>query len=69
MVNRKILRENLWDLEIGCGKMGVGRRQAIPRVLVLVTLWIVMALTEMRNTRRKQIWGKKISLTGDILTD
>lgn len=46
-------------MEIGCGEMGVGRRQAISRVLVLVTSWIVAALTETRNTRRKQIGERR----------
>lgn len=51
-------------MEIGCGEMGVGRRQAISRVLVLVTSWIVVALTET-NTRRKQI-GERRCLVGDM---
>lgn len=38
------------------------------RILLLVTLWIVMVLTEIGNTKRKQIWGKKISSVEDILT-
>lgn len=46
-------------MEIGCGEMGVGQKQAMPRVLVLATSWVVGALTEMRSTRRKQTGDRR----------